>query len=137
MISSAAEFIKLRISDNSEEYRRTVSEEISEAVCIELIEKHPEMKIWVIGNKTVPLSILNILSNDNDSNIRFSIALKRKLSHELFEKLSMDNDESVRQCIASNKKTPIDILEKLALDVEDMVKEVAIERLDELANSKK
>ena len=129
MILSASEFVRLRTSDDPDEYRRAASDEASEDVWIEIIENYSDMKIWVAANKTVPLSVLSRLSDDPDPEVRFAVASKRKLDQSLFEKLARDKDESVRQRIAYNKKTPLEILELLAVDSEEMVSSVAKERL--------
>lgn len=130
MIESAEEFVNLRSSSNPLEYERAASEQAPTHVWMDVIEHYPDMKIWVIRNKTVPLNILRLLSDDPNSNIRAAIADKRKLDEDLFEKLSQDKDESVRQRIAYNKKTPLKILEKLSSDAEEMVRSVATNRLD-------
>lgn len=129
MILSAEEFVNLRRSDDPEEYERAVSEEASEHVWIGVITNYPEMRVWVAENKSVPLSILNILSDDSDPNVRFAVASKRKLDRALFDKLSRDESESVRQRIAYNNKTPTDILRRLVLDSEAIVSNVAKSRL--------
>jgi hypothetical protein len=129
MIFSASEFVRLRTSDDPEEYRRAASDEASEDVWIEIIENYSDMKIWVAGNKTVPLSVLSRLSDDPDPEVRFAVASKRKLDQSLIEKMACDKDESVRQRIAYNQKTPLEILELLAADSEEMVSSVAKKRL--------
>jgi len=129
MISTAEEFIRLRTSDIREEYLRAAHEEAPMEVWEILIREHEDMKKWVIHNKTVPLSILEVLSNDPDEDIRFSVAMKRKLNRELFEKLARDSNESVRLAIAVNKKTPIDIIESLLSDEWINVRIAAKERL--------
>jgi hypothetical protein len=131
MISSAEEFIRLRTSDDPAEYRRAASDEASEKVWMDIINNYPDMKAWVAENKTVPLSILYILSNDSNSDVRFVVASKRKLDRALIEKLARDDNESVRQRIAYNKKTPAEVLKQLATDPESMVSDVAKERLKE------
>ena len=130
MIWSAEEFVRLRISDRPEEYRRSVLEEASEEVWIDIIQHYPEMKIWVIRNKTIPLSILRLLSNDSDNHVRGEVAMKRKLDNELFEKLAHDEDEAVRAHIACNRKTPIEILILLSTDAKKIVRDAAQKRLN-------
>lgn len=50
MILSADEFIRLRTSEDPEEYGRTASEEASESVWMDVINKYPDMKDWVDHN---------------------------------------------------------------------------------------
>lgn len=135
MIHSAEEFVRLRASQNPSEYRISANDRASEMTWLEVIKNHPDMKIWVIRNKTVPLSILRLLSDDPDPEIRSAIADKRKLDNKLFLRLAQDEDESVRQRIAYNKKTPTDVLKKLASDKSSRISETAKERLAESGGS--
>jgi len=131
MIESADEFIRLRTSDLKEEYDRATYDDAPLDVWWELIRKHPDMKVWVVHNKTVPLEILDALSTDEDGSVRCAVAMKRKASPEILERLARDPDESVRHAVARNGKTPEHILKKLVNDAWDMVAAVAKERLDD------
>jgi hypothetical protein len=90
------------------------------------------MKIWVAHNKTVPLSILNRLSEDEDPRVREAVAVKRKCSREIFEKLANDPDPVVRSAVAHNKKSPADVLERLSHDAWHVVSDAARRRLNEI-----
>lgn len=129
MIQSAEEFVRLRNSQNIEEYERAANEEAPLSVWEDVLRKHAEMKEWVVHNKTVPLQILTILSQDDDERVRFCVAQKRKLSHLLFLRLAGDNSESVRMTIARNPKAPADVLQKLAHDKDENVREIAVRKL--------
>lgn len=113
MISSAEEFRKLRESLIEEEYHRAAHEEASELVWFDVIKKYPEMKSWVAHNKTVPITVLEYLAKDKDSDVRAGVARKRKLSRNLFVLLSQDTDVSVLYTLAGNPKIPNDIFEAL------------------------
>jgi hypothetical protein len=115
MLTSAEEFMRLRSSRIKTEYDRSALEEAPIEVWYEVVNEYPDYREWVIHNKTVPLEILEYLY-ELDSSMRRSIARKRKLSEELFERLSVDQDESVRFAITVNKKTPLRILETLTRD---------------------
>ena len=129
MIDSAEEFVRLRSSEVMEEYNRAAQDEASIEVWLDVIERFPEYKAWVAHNKTIPLEILGILSDDPDANVRHAVAEKRKLSHPLFTKLANDSDESVRQRITYNAKAPDDVLRLLVDDRNESTKERARERL--------
>jgi hypothetical protein len=129
MIGTAEEFVQLRESDDPKEYVRAAHEHAPEAVWREVAERFPEMRIWVIHNKTVPLSILTELSADADVRVRGAVAAKRKLSRELFDRLALDPDESVRCAIIRNPKTPRDVLECLSHDPSEFVASSARNRL--------
>jgi hypothetical protein len=125
MIQSAEEFVALRISDLPEEQNRATHEEAPLDVWKDVIEKYPDYVRWVIHNKTVPLEILEILSEIDDASIRYWVATKRKLSLDLFERLSKDKYSEVRTQIAINKKLPLYLLERLCDDEDHKVANTA------------
>jgi len=130
VIKSAEEFVRLRNSEKQEEYSIAAEGEAPVSVWLDVIEKFPEMKVWVVHNRTIPLEVLELLASDQDRRVRSAVANKRKLSPKLFEILSQDIDEVVRQRIAFNKKTPLDVIEMLALDPIPLVSLVALRRLN-------
>ena len=129
MIHSADEFVRLRMSEEKEDYDRAAHDSASEEVWRSVISDYPDMKRWVAHNKTVPLSVLGILIDDPDPSVRFAVAQKRKLSAEMFEVLADDPAEGVRHGIAVNQKTPIEVLRKLCHDDSHLVAEAARRRL--------
>lgn len=131
MIQSAEEFYRLRVSDNPEDYRRAAHDSASEAVWRNVIRQYPDMKKWVVHNKTVPIPILELLAEDADEEVRWFVATKRKLTLALFEKLAKDSNESVRVRLISNKKVPLSVLEALSQDSVAFVRESALETLAE------
>ena len=132
MIKTVEEFIRLRTSEDRDEYLRAANEEAPIEVWEKLIKEHEDMRQWVALNKKVPLSILEILSNDSDPQVRSCVALKRKLNRKLFEKLARDSDESVRMRIVRNPKTPEDIIKILYNDEWIEVRKAAEKRLLEM-----
>lgn len=129
MITSAEEFVRLRGSENSEEYLRAAGDQAPLAVWLDVVSRFPEMRAWVAHNRTVPLEVLEVLARDISASVRATVAEKRKLSLELFDLLSRDRDEVVRQRIAYNKKTPEHVLEHLSIDPSPLVCAAAIKRL--------
>src|SRR5689334_2460666 len=77
MILSAEEFIRLRTSEVQAEYHRAAHEEAPAEVWWDLVRNYPDMKVWVVHNKTVPLSILEALSTDESVAVRGAVARKR------------------------------------------------------------
>lgn len=104
MIKTAEEFKKLRSSENLDEQRRAGVEEASIETWQEVIQKYPELKKWVIYNKTIPLEILNHLSKDCNPEIRSEVARKRKIDSEIFDRLKIDQDENVKLSLLYNRK---------------------------------
>ncbi|MCX4883526.1 HEAT repeat domain-containing protein [Streptomyces sp. NBC_00847] len=129
LIESAEEFVRLRFSDDPEEYGRASSEPASLEVWTEIVERYPETRFWVAHNKTVPLEILRVLATDPDPRVRWMVAAKRKLTPEILAQLAADPDESVRLSVARHKKTPRSVLEELLSDDWSEVREMARDRI--------
>jgi hypothetical protein len=120
MIETADEFVRLRTSDDPEEYNRASHDSALLPVWLEVIERFPEMRQWVAHNKTIPKEVYSALSKDEDENVRVILAMKRKCPVPVLQVLSEDRNESVRNAVARNKKTPSEILAKLAHDEWDV-----------------
>jgi hypothetical protein len=129
MIESADDFIRLRTSELKEDCDRAAHDEAPLDVWWELVHNHPDMRVWVVHNKTVPTEILEALSTNADAAVRSAVARKRKASPGILERLARDPDESVRHAVACNAKTPEDILRLLLDDSWDVVVEAAKSRL--------
>lgn len=128
-IESADEFVRLRYSDDRDDYTRAATEPASTEVWNEVIERYPDARFWVAQNKTVPLEILAILASDPDAQVRRMVAAKRKLTPELLASLASDEDDAVRMSVARHKNTPHEILENLRSDSWSEVRLVASQRL--------
>jgi hypothetical protein len=115
-ITSAEEFVRLQSSEDREEYMAAAHGWAEITVWLDVITRFPEMKTSVVHNKTVPIFILDILSQDPDREVRSWVTYKRKLTRELFERLAKDPDSGVRQSLAGNPKMPLDLLEAMIKD---------------------
>lgn len=116
MIRSAEEFVRLRTSSDPLDYRRAAHDEAPDAVWLEVVHDHPEMKEWVAHNKTAPPSILRILAEDHDPRVRMVVAGVRRVGDVILRLLAADPNSSVRRAVAFNAKAPRDVVEKLAKD---------------------
>jgi hypothetical protein len=105
-IDTAEEFVRLRSSEDPEEYRRAAHEEAPLAVWLDVIARFPEMRFWVAQNKTVPLEILSQLAGDDDPKVRSMVAMKRKATAEIIARLVDDPDFSVRMQAARHRNAP-------------------------------
>ena len=76
MIDSAEEFVRLRTSEDPDEYGRAAHEAASEATWRDVIETYPDMRFWVAQNKTEPLSILETLRHDPAERVRSMVRSK-------------------------------------------------------------
>jgi hypothetical protein len=131
MISSAEEFVALRSSQQQSEYLRATNDSANAEVWLDVIDRFPDLRIWVAHNKTVPVEVLALLAHDSDPAVRASVAMKNKLSYELFNLLAADSDDSVRERIAYNKNAPLEILRQLSQDTSEVVSTPARARLQQ------
>ena len=129
MIESAQEFIRLRTSEHPDDYLRAAHDEAPDTVWRELVADHPEMRQWVAHNKTVPVTILELLHTDSSADVRCTVARKRSLPERLQQALATDFDASVRHALACNAKVTHAVLQKLATDSELFVRDAAVQRL--------
>jgi hypothetical protein len=110
MIRDATEFVRLRLSaDPAEQFRATREAAANDQVWLDVIAHHPDLKIWVVRNKTVPLKILRMLATDPDPKVRREVAGKRKLDEALFAALAADPDKGVHFTLLTNAKCPAHI----------------------------
>lgn len=106
-IETAEEFIHLRMSSKAGEYDRAArAPAATEAVWWDVIRFYPNMRAWVIHNKTVPTVVLEALSTDADEHVRSAVGEKRKLPDHLFLKFARDPAALVRRSILNNKNAP-------------------------------
>ena len=61
MISDINEYLRLCESDCQEDNRRTVLEELSEEVIVQILKYYPCKYSWLIHNKSVPIKVLEEL----------------------------------------------------------------------------
>jgi hypothetical protein len=129
LINSAEEFVRLRLSDNQDEYLRAAWDEAPIEVWLDIIDNYPDMRFWVAQNKMVPAEVLEILAEDPSDRVRFMVASKNKLPERLQLKMALDNDSSIRMRIAMNKKVTHSVLIILKEDRDEEIRQKAIERL--------
>ncbi len=114
VLNNAEEFVRLRTSEDPEEYRRAAHEVATMETWFDVIARYPAMRFWVAQNKTVPHEILTVLTRDEDPKVRSMVARKGKLDARILEELAEDPDDAVRMSVAVNKNTPRRVLENLA-----------------------
>jgi hypothetical protein len=78
MIMSAQEFVELRTSVRQEDYLRAATDSAAPEVWVDVIQRFPEMKVWVAHNKTVPLEVLRLLASDSYPRVRFAVAMNEE-----------------------------------------------------------
>lgn len=128
-ILSADEFIRLRTSEDPDDYRRAANEDAPLDVWIELVERHADLRSWVAHNKTVPVQVLERLARDTDPHVRSAVALRRRATGEILARLAGDDDAGVRLHVARHSNTPSEVLVSLADDEWDQVRTAALANL--------
>ena len=130
MITSAEEFVRLRTSEDPEDYQRSAHEEADISVWQSVLETYPEMAFWVAQNKTVQYEILELLSTHRDPKVRYMIASKGKLKEPQLINLAQDSDDGVRRRVAMHKKATLRVLRSLENDSWQETSFIAKERIE-------
>lgn len=125
MISNINEYLYLAESDNKSDNKRIINEELSSELISEMIKNYPQRKSWLIHNKFIPVKILQERATDDNDDVRFTIAMKKKCNRVTDENLLKDKNYSVRLAVIRNKQLPIDLLEKISNDMNDKIHEDA------------
>lgn len=129
MIPSFVEYIEHIESEDHSVFRRAIDEAVPEEVLLQIIKERPDLRIWVVSNKLVTENVLTLLASDQDQEVRYKVATKRKTPLSILERLADDTVESVRRAVAHNAKASKQILEKLAHDTAPEIVEKASARL--------
>jgi len=133
MIKTADEFIRLRQSDNMEEQYRAGHDTADMSVWLDVIKTYPELKTWVIYNKTIQIEILEILCTDQDPNVRSAVARKRKINDKIFNILSIDPDENVRYALMWNTKLSLDKIKTIKVDDSEWLKKQIADKINNVS----
>jgi hypothetical protein len=64
MIGSAEEFAHLRRSNLGADQERAASDELPEPVCRDVMDRFPDLRLWLARNRTVPVAILRVLATE-------------------------------------------------------------------------
>ncbi|NEX91876.1 hypothetical protein [Caulobacter sp. 17J65-9] len=99
-IESAEEFRRLRLSNSKEEYARSAWAAAPDAVWTEVIDRWPELRVWVAHNRSIPAHVIDRLAADPDPDVRTRIAEKTALPPAVLERLLDDPAPGVRQAAA-------------------------------------
>lgn len=128
MITSAEEF-KQYIESESEEENGKALDSAPDEVWFDVLLKYPHLSRDVVFNHTISIEVLERLSLSEDMNVRWNVAMMRRISRVIFERLAGDENISVRHRIACNPKVPADILLMLSTDNDPIVAEAAKKRI--------
>jgi hypothetical protein len=76
VLESVEGFVQLRTGEDPAEYYRAAHDHADEATWLDVLERFPDMRVWVAHNKTVPLSIPERLRHDPDEHVRSMVRAK-------------------------------------------------------------
>jgi hypothetical protein len=68
------------------------------------LSKYEQLAYWIAGNPNTPVDLLNNYVNDEDENVRSSVAVNPSTPDEALERLSKDENEDVREAVGKNPK---------------------------------
>lgn len=129
MIETADEFARLRNSDQIDEQTRATHDSADINVWLDVINKFPDLKTWIIHNKTIQIEILELLSTDKNSEVRSAVARKRKINDKIFQALSADHDENVRFALICNTNLSVDKIKTIKVDDSNWLTQQLTDRL--------
>lgn len=101
----------------------------SDQVWLDVLEQYPHYDYYVVQYFVSPV-VMAKLAYSEDADVRFRVAMARRILPETFELLSKDKESIVRQRIACNPKCPQHILLELSKDIDEDVAELALEKLE-------
>ncbi len=134
MIESAAEFARLRESENADDIRRSIDEAATTETWFRVIRDYPHLRRWVAHNRTVPRNVLQQLLPSDDPQVRWTLATKRRTDAAMLDELSRDSDDGVRLRVAQHKNATTQTLVRLLDDPWDVVRQAAAESLSRTRN---
>ncbi|MGK0185361.1 MAG: hypothetical protein ACI9R3_001138 [Verrucomicrobiales bacterium] len=123
-------------SEDPDDYHRFRHDEAPIEVWRELITRYSLANDWVARNKTAPIEILREIASDSRVVVRTNVAMTRRITEDIQEKLARDTDSSVRNALA-NKKVSDSVLALLADDPEAFVRETAHRRIEQRKNAER
>lgn len=128
-ITSVAEFIRLRTSEDPAERDRSAWAAMPLPVWHELVREHPDMRFWAAHNRSCPPEILTELIKNDDWRIRSRVASRRNCPAELLEELADDPHDAVRSTVATHQHSPRSAVLRLTDDPWAVIAEAARTRI--------
>ncbi|MFE0748047.1 HEAT repeat domain-containing protein [Gordonia sp. NPDC058843] len=131
MIASRIAYEALIESNLATNRDRAVRDSAPLSVWLEIIADCPQHKSFVAQNKTIPREVLRVLVEDDDRDVRFTLAMRRAVGRDdqIAGVLASDPDPAIRAALARNPQLGLHLLVQLAQDDDDWVRERASETL--------
>jgi hypothetical protein len=116
MIDSVEAFERLASGNAAELIQLSALPAASPQVWWDVLERRPDLALWVAANHTLPGEVANHLAQHDSVQVRASLATGPCLTDAALLRLAHDKDEVVRLRVACNAKTSRDVLTALVAD---------------------
>ncbi|MBX3618649.1 MAG: hypothetical protein KF891_01460 [Rhizobacter sp.] len=116
MIESAKAFLQLLEAEPPEAFRLAWVEAPVQ-VWWDVLDRYPQLSVWVAANFTIPDEIVAHLARHGSTQARTAVASRASLPEALLMLLAHDKDELVRLRVAFNRHATPGVLGVLAGDV--------------------
>jgi len=128
-IATAAEFLALMDARPLSPSLISGVQATSAAVWWEVLERFPDLAVWVAANRTIPNEIVAHLALHPRIQVRVAIASHPKLPDAIMMQLAHDKSDLVRMRVACNVRAPRGVLSLLVADACIVVSKHAEARL--------
>jgi len=128
-IATADEFVALLGETPLSPPRIAAVQATSAAVWWEVLERFPDLAIWVAANRTIPDEIVAQLASHPRIQVRVAVASKPGMPDDVMTQLAHDKSDLVRMRIACNAQASREVLARLAADACVVVSKHAEARL--------
>lgn len=127
MIESRSEYEALIESDLVADQNRAVRDSAPMDLWLEIVSDLPRYRRFVARNKTITHEVLRALVEDDDREVRLTLAMRRAVgkNDELAGVLASDLDPAIRAALAKNPKLGRHLLMQLTQDDDEWVRECA------------
>ncbi len=131
MIESRGEYETLIESDLVIDQNRAVRDSALLDLWLEIVSDLPQYRHFVARNKTIPREVLRVLVEDDDREVRLTLAMRRAVGEddELAGVLASDLDPAIRAALAKNPKLSPHLLVLLTQDDDEWVRDCASQTL--------
>jgi hypothetical protein len=116
MIDSAEAFARMLADSPADAAKLVIVEAATTRVWWDVLERYPQLAVWVAANRTVPEEILTHLAQHGSTPVRAAVASGPGVSEELLLRLAHDKDDLIRLRVACNSKATRNVLAALVGD---------------------
>jgi len=100
-----------------------------------IMSESGDLRIQSAANPNTSPDVLEVLSNDQDPEIRCAVAWNQSTTPQILKRLASDEDEIVRFCVSGNLNASFEVVDKLAKDESSFVRKKARYGLKEFAEN--